>query len=352
MRVELNADRLLSRAEFKRAQRCLSEAFPGGNLQLKVRYPALKPLVEADIRKVTGLLSELVAHESPGSVPFLDWKSSEWKLEGDRLTVCVSSDEGALYLKMRKVDKLIEDLLFDLFAIQASVSVRVTGNEEKRIAEIAEHRRREEELIAAAAAQETKKSGSNRKTPTQAVLGKSISEASIPMSELTEDAGRVTLTGEVSGFEMRDTKNGQTKIVTFSMTDYTGSVNCKLFLSSKRGEDAASVAKQAEALTPALKDGCWVKVRGSYRYDDFKHEMVLMASDIVTAEKPVREDKAPEKRVELHAHTQMSTMDACVSATDLIKQAAAWGHKAIAITDHGVVQAFPEAFGAAKKAGI
>ena len=107
-----------------------------------------------------------------------------------------------------------------------------------------------------------------------------------------------------------------------------------------------------EELSAKLKDGKWATVRGSYRYDDFKREMVLMVSDIMEAEKPVRRDTASEKRVELHLHTTFSTMDACATATDLIKQAAAWGHKAIAVTDHGVVQSFPEAFGAAKKAGI
>src|SRR5699024_9491478 len=81
---------------------------------------------------------------------------------------------------------------------------------------------------------------------------------------------------------------------------------------------------------------------------DYKREMVLMVSDVMSVPKPVREDNAPRKRVELHLHTQMSTMDACASAKALISQAAAWGHSAIAITDHGVVQAFPEAFGAAR----
>ena len=153
---------------------------------------------------------------------------------------------------------------------------------------------------------------------------------------------------------MLDTQTGKMKIVTFSMTDYLGSVNCKIFLSGKRGADANAKAIQAQAdlLSEKLKNGKWATVRGSYRYDDFKHEMMLMVADVMEAEKPVRRDTAAEKRVELHLHTTFSTMDACATATDLIKQAAAWGHRAVAVTDHGVVQSFPEAFGAAKKAGI
>ena len=117
------------------------------------------------------------------------------------------------------------------------------------------------------------------------------------------------------------------------MTDHKGSVNCKLFLGGRRQSEDGSVEEQAEKLRAALKDGLWVKARGNYRYDDYKREMVLMVSDVMSVPKPVREDNAPRKRVELHLHTQMSTMDACASAKALISQAAAWGHPAIAITD-------------------
>ena len=146
------------------------------------------------------------------------------------------------------------------------------------------------------------------------------------MNEITEDIGRMTVKGEVAALEMRDTKNGQSKIVTFSMTDHKGSVNCKLFLGGRRQSEDGSVEEQAEKLRAALKDGLWVKARGNYRYDDYKREMVLMVSDVMSVPKPVREDNAPRKRVELHLHTQMSTMDACASAKALISQAAAWGH--------------------------
>ena len=80
---------------------------------------------------------------------------------------------------------------------------------------------------------------------------------------------------------------------------------------------------------------CCAQKRGSYRYDDFKREMVLMVNDIMEAQKPVREDNAPEKRVELHLHTKMSNMDALTDTKEVIKQAISWEHPAIAITDHG-----------------
>lgn len=109
------------------------------------------------------------------------------------------------------------------------------------------------------------------------------------MNEITEDVGRCTVTGEVVNLEMKDTKNGQSKIVTFSMTDYLGSVNCKLFLGGRRSADEGAKAFGSLKRSPAgLKNGNWVKAGGNYRYDDFKREMVLMVLSSCLATKPTR----------------------------------------------------------------
>lgn len=352
MVIILNAARILTRKEFKVLEKAFAGAFPAVRVTIAVQYPAMREAVEKDIKVAISLLSELVAHESPASMPFLEWEASEWKLEAGKLTVCVSSAEGAEFLKGRKVDKLLEELLLRLFGISAMAQIKVTGEDDKKLREIEEARQKELDMLAEAA-----KKGVTDKPkcakPSEAVYGRTINDCPIPMSELTEDTGRATVKGEVSGLEMRDAKSGKTKITTFSMTDYQGSVNCKMFLTGIRSrDDAQSVQKQADALSAALKDGMWIKARGNYRYDDFKREMMLMVSDIMTAQKPVREDTYPRKRVELHCHTQMSTMDACASVSDLFKRAKEWGHKALAITDHGVVQAFPEAYSTAKKTGV
>ena len=137
-----------------------------------------------------------------------------------------------------------------------------------------------------------------------------IHDPVIPMGEVTEDVGRCVVKGEIVSFDIKDAKNGETKIVTFAMTDYTGSVNCKLFLSARRSrENPASVQAMAETLSDALKPGKWAKVQGKYNFDSFSNQMVLMVDNIVGAEKPVREDTSPDKRVELHLHTNYSTMD-------------------------------------------
>ncbi|HIU33587.1 MAG TPA: PolC-type DNA polymerase III [Candidatus Pullichristensenella excrementigallinarum] len=353
MLIRLNASRLLTREEFKRISRALAAAFPAVGVRVRISYPDLREQAEADISQVAGFLIELVKHESPGSVPFLENGAADFRLENGALCVTATSEEGARYMRARHVDELLSRLLKELFDLEAPTRIETAGDEEARLRRIAQERAKEAERMAQQAREESAKCESHRgKVAAEAVYGRMISDPVTPMNEVTEDIGRMTVVGEVAAMEMREAKNGQSRIVTFSMSDHHGSVNCKLFLGGQRARDEGSVEQQAEKLQEALKDGMWVKARGAYRYDDYKREMMLIVNDINSVPKPVREDTAPEKRVELHLHTQMSTMDACASATDLIKQAAKWGHKAIAITDHGVVQAFPEAFGAAKKNNI
>ena len=355
MQVRLNSTRLLSSVESTLVEGRFAGAFPAVKVETLISYPELGERVRGDIAMALGVLRDKLWLESPGGVSFLRFTGEDWSLEGDRLNICVSSEEGAAFLRMRGIDRRIETLMREMFGIACAATISVRGGEEKRIQEIAEARAREAEALAMDATLRAKSAANDKKPmPADVVYGKPIHDSILDMNELTEDVGRCTVRGEVSGLDMRDTKNGKTKIVTFSMTDRLGSVNCKLFLGGRRGAEtsAKTLQAQADALSAKLKDGKWATVRGSYRYDDFKREMVLMVSDIMEAEKPVRRDTASEKRVELHLHTTFSTMDACATATDLIKQAAAWGHKAIAVTDHGVVQSFPEAFGAAKKAGI
>lgn len=355
MQIRLNAARFLTKSEYALVQESFASAFPAVQVETFVSYPGLQDRVQENIACALGLFRDILKKVSPGVVPFIDWSDAGWTLRGDALNIRVSSEEGAEYLKKRGTDRQLEMLLREMFNIRCTASVSVLGGEEKRIQAIAEARAREAEALAMDATLRARSAQSEKKPiPADVVYGKPIHDTITDMNKLTETTGRCTVRGEVSDLEMLDTKTGKMKIVTFSMTDYLGSVNCKIFLSGKRGADANAKAIQAQAdlLSEKLKNGKWATVRGSYRYDDFKHEMMLMVADIMEAEKPVRRDTAAEKRVELHLHTTFSTMDACATATDLIKQAAAWGHRAVAVTDHGVVQSFPEAFGAAKKAGI
>ena len=256
---------------------------------------------------------------------------------------------SASYARHRGVDRLLSTILKDEFAVTCPVRVAASGDEKERLRQIAERQAEEEKRLAALTAT-AKPAAAKKAAPPKVLYGRSIADPEIEIRELTEDAGRVVLKGEVLKVETRPLKNDTTLLITFALTDYTGTVNMKTFARIKGDESHG--AQQLEALKEALHPGAWVKARGKYQMDSFMHEMVVMVDDINREEAPRRVDTAVKKRVELHMHTQMSAMDGVSSASDLIAQAAKWGHPAVAITDHGVLQAFPEAFGAAKKNDI
>ena len=354
MRVQINAQRPLEPEEERAAGEALAAGFPSVEVDVRVRYPALREEFLREPQKYARLLGERLVRLHPGAMPYLQWENADLRLQGEELLLGVNGKTGAEYLRARGLDEEMAAIVRETFGAKVRVQVQERGLEEARLGAIEKRRKEDEEIISRlteAVAQA--ESGEAKKKENTAVLGKPINDPPIEMGELTEDTGRATVMGEVVKCEIRDAKNGKTKIVIFTLTDYTGSVTCKTFLGGRRSEDdKTDLATKAANLEEALKAGNWVKVRGDWRHDDFNREMVLFLNDMVRAEKPERRDTSAEKRVELHMHTQMSTMDAVASASDLIKRCAKWGHKAVAITDHGVVQAFPEAFGAAKKAGI
>lgn len=168
-----------------------------------------------------------------------------------------------------------------------------------------------------------------------------ISNHTRDMISITGDDTEIACWGEVFGLETRDikTKRGtDMTIVNFSFSDHTNSLNASLFIDTHRMGDIAP-----------LKDGAFILVNGSYEFDNYKKDFVVKPRAMALLQKYTEKDEHEgEKRVELHCHTNMSAKDAVSSADAIVRQAYEWGHKAIAITDHGVVQAYPAAAGAVK----
>ena len=170
------------------------------------------------------------------------------------------------------------------------------------------------------------------------LYGRSIRGKMIPISSISGDSGRIVVWGDVFDIEKKVTKSGDKNIFTIDITDYTGSTTAKVFNSIKES-----------AVIDNIKKGDTIVVQGDVEYDKYAGELVVNARSIGTAQKVKVVDNAEKKRVELHIHTNMSQMDAVTSAGDLVNRAYQWGHKAVAITDHGVAQAFPDAMKAADK---
>ena len=172
---------------------------------------------------------------------------------------------------------------------------------------------------------------------TPLILGSSmaINDPLIKIADLNAESGNVCIDGEIQAMEDKETKSGKV-ILSIDIYDGTSTMTCKAFLP---GNNAKKIMKR-------LKSAPAIKLAGKAQMDTFSNELTIMANTIIASEplpKTTRMDNSEVKRVELHMHTKMSQMDAMTSATDLIKRAMKWGMKSIAITDHGVVQAFPEA---------
>ena len=174
---------------------------------------------------------------------------------------------------------------------------------------------------------------------TDLIYGRPFSGQSTPMADLSDDMFKVIVEGEVIAVNHRELKKRNAWVISFDITDLTNSVRVSQFMEADKAKPI---------LERIAKTGVWLRVQGKMVLDRYENEMVLQPMGIMVGSKPVRKDQAPEKRVELHLHTNMSSMDALTDTGSVIAQAAAWGHRAIAITDHGIAQAFPLALKASK----
>ena len=177
----------------------------------------------------------------------------------------------------------------------------------------------------------------------QTIYGKPFQGKPIPMSEVDLNQGFVIVEGKVFHVEHKELKKNNAWVINFDMTDYTGSVRVNRYMDNN----------EAKPILEAIREGSVIQVKGKPTENRYDNEMVLKPFGIMPGSMPKRQDTATEgKRVELHLHTTMSNMDALTNTAEAVKQAAAWGHRAIAITDHGCVQSFPDAMKAAAKAKV
>ena len=363
----LLSDAVAGDREYLAVQKILKAAFPGVRLSLRIASPSLKEDFLADPDKYAHVINNILLRQHPA---ISAWEyDMRYKAEDGRIVLELPDDFSMQYLKERGLTDKINRAIQDIFCVETEVLCRVAGLREKTQERLERERRAEEaalELRREAArkreeeAQRRKEQAEERKR--RIVYGRQIAEKPVAISELTNDSGTVAFQGKRLDLETKEISQGEMLLVSFNVTDYTGTIKCKMFLRYRprfRQEEAEEQPpiseeqrKAVQDVVDALKKCDGVTVKGECRYDNFAHECTVMVQAVNRFDLPKRVDNAPEKRIELHLHTQMSSMDAVASATALIERAASWGHPAVAVTDHGVVQAYPEAFGAAKKFGI
>ena len=311
-------------------------------LELSVQYPP-EALASFDYRD---LYRVFVKAYSPSAAILA---GAGYALEGDTLTI---------HLRANGKNELLphvpmaERFLFERFGVHKTISVEAHSNlEGNALFEETERIRREamKSMPAVAdAASPAQKSGGSRpqqQAPQQTgdlFYGKPFHGEKVPIRDLNLDMFRVVVEGKVFAVQHRELKKRNAWVICFDVTDYTGSVRVNQFME----------ADKAKPILENVQVGMWARIQGKMTFDRYDNEMVMQPNSIQKLKAPKREDTAPEKRVELHLHTTMSSMDALTDTAAAVKQAAAWGHKAIAITDHGCAQSFPDAMKAAGKAKV
>lgn len=272
---------------------------------------------------------------------------------GDKLSLTCMNDLELQTLKSKYAPLIAESYLFfgfhkpmiDFERIEQSVEEEEAQEEFFR--QVAQE---EEEMGRRALEDLQKREQSMKDSPKDAptgpfILGNPIKpdEVFVEIRSIQEEERMIAIEGFVFDVEVKELRSGRS-LLQIKMTDYTDSMIVKMF--SRNDQDAQMMTN--------LKKGAWVRARGRIENDSFIRDLSMMANDIMEIAPIIHQDKAPEdrKRIELHAHTTMSQMDAVVTPAALVAQAAKWGHPAIAITDHANVQAFPDAYAAGKKNGI
>lgn len=266
---------------------------------------------------------------------------ASYEIKNNLLQIIVKQEIGWAYLTSHgivdKLEKIIEK------EYQIDVQIQITWNEENNqdLKELEEIENKFAERFKESIVKNKKEITKQSQIVSNIITGKKITGEPQEIKTLVEEEKSVITSGYVFNLEFRTLKTGRI-LVTFYICDKTDSLTCKMWADSDT----------AEKLQDRLLENKWFLFKGPLQYDKYSQELTLMPYDILETKVSSRKDNASEKRVELHLHTKMSALDALTDVKEIFKRAHDWGHEAVAITDHGVVQAFPEAYEAAKKTGV
>ncbi|MCH5317097.1 MAG: PolC-type DNA polymerase III [Eubacterium sp.] len=334
--VVLSLSELVPYSEFISAENSIKD-------KMGLKKITIKPRYISDIFETAYFSSiiECVRKKNSAANGFFD--NADVELNGNILNVYLKKG-GLDVLENLKINEEIEAVILDMFGLSFKVNMIEAEkfDIEKAVKEAVA------EKVAAQEA-EQKELAQNIKhellgdlpiyiDTAKSIYGNPIRQKPVPISSLAMDSGNVTVWGDILKYEVKETRNGINKILTFDITDYTSSVSVKIFDRKDIVDRVAEKIGSAQTLI----------VKGNYKDDKFTSEYMITPDGVQTVLKAEKEDNAPEKRVELHLHTAYSEMDGITSPKALINRAIKWGHKAIAVTDHGVVQALPEAYNTAK----
>ena len=343
------------------AEQAVSAALPF-SLQLQPRY-ASEVMQQADWLPTAVELTRRHCSALNGT-----FRDATCHVDGNRVCITLSHG-GANVLKTTKADVEIKKTIEQMFGVTVDLSfdgtteIRLDDQQyQATIAKIDEEAaaKAKEEAIAAYEARQKEKAEAIHIKPKTVDLdapppdglpvylnsagmlyGAVPKEAPTRIEQLVADGSVTCIWGEVFKIETKDNRDGTKQRYTINVTDTTGSATCTMWFDKKRDKEKLERFED-------IKVGQSLIMNGRYEYDSFAKDNIFRPFAVGVLAKYVKKDNAPKKRVELHLHTKMSMMDGVSETADLVKRAASWGHPAIAITDHGVAQAFPDAMNTAE----
>ncbi len=347
-KLEINvlSDRLVPAEKVFNLEQQITNSYGMNSVSIKTKFNIDQPTEQLITAYWDSILFSL-CQSVPSCKGILTGCSSEF--QNNRLKLKLAT-KGSELLKSKGCDRLIESLSEQYFSVKIKVDIEDFVMSEAEMDKYLESKEKEEQkIISEMELPEAKKKTVKTKSSNEGfssgsgrvLLGKNFNDSIMNMVDVTPDSGKVAVYGDLLSIEVRELRGGKF-LFSFDVTDFTSTITMKIFVEKNNLND----------MKEKLKENIRIRVRGEAQYDKFSKELSVIASDIIEIEKEEKLDNAEVKRVELHLHTQMSSMDGVSSAKDLVKRAAKWGHKAVAITDHGVVQAYPEAYDTAKKCNI
>lgn len=349
--IEIAANKMIPLQKQEELKGALLESLPGIQaVSLAVFYELTDKTPEALAAGYWGSIKTLVSQKSKicaGVIADAEWRVTEHKLQ------ILVKHNMAYYLAQKHLDDAIanmihtetgETLLVQFKNQKATEADRAAleNNRKKKFEELSR------QIITTQAEAVQEKANAEVAAVSSSVskgilLGKEINGTNQKIIDTKILGENVIIEGSIYNIEPREIR-GEKYIVSFDITDLSDSTTVKFFV-KKSVFDAE--------LSDKIKKGKYLRVQGEVQFDKYTKEIDIMAKNIMAAAAPPpRMDDAEEKRVELHLHTQMSSMDGVTPVKKYIERAIAWGHKAIAITDHGVVQAFPDAMNAIGKSDL
>ncbi|MBE6933699.1 MAG: PolC-type DNA polymerase III [Ruminococcaceae bacterium] len=323
IRIKIYSENYIPKSDLEALEQGICAAYDLKKLEILPRYPAER-IADMD----TGDIRNLFVTEDSSTRGTL--AGAQWTWEGNVLTISlVANGKKAL----EKCIPRVREQLLEQFGSEVSIQIHA-GNalEGKELFDAMEKMRGE--MIAELPVQTSAPQKIAAAPVSDTFYGKSFKGAATPMHQLNLDMGNVIVEGKVFSVDHKELKKRNAWVVNFDMTDHTGSVRINRFME----------ANEAKSILENVKEGSVLRVQGKLMINQFDNEMILKPNAMMPGSMPQRFDKADGmKRVELHLHTTMSSMDALTQTKAAVLQAAAWGHKAIAITDHGCCQSFTDA---------